>query len=127
MKQWHDDFGHIDPAAREHLEKSGLVVVTDTTAAFEMHCTVCKECKSEAHSYGCAGRSPKAPSQVEHTDVEGPFHADDTGMTYLQVFVDEASRRKHAVGLKTRDAAPGATEVYADVNVVERGASNASA
>ena len=35
-------------------------------------------------------------------------------MKYFQVFVDEASRDKHVVGLKTRDAATDATGVYID-------------
>ncbi|CAM9556873.1 unnamed protein product [Sphacelaria rigidula] len=82
--------------------------------ASEMRCSVCKECKSEALSYGRGGRSPRAPGEVVHIDLEGPFHANVTGMKYFQVFVDETSRGKHVVGLKTRDVATVATGAYID-------------
>ena len=104
--------GHIDPAAIKHLEKRGLIEVTDTTVASDMRCAVCRECKSQALSYGRGGRSPKVSGQVIHTDLEGPFHPDVTGMKYFQVFVDEASRDKRVAGLKTRDAAVDATANY---------------
>ncbi|CAM9872319.1 unnamed protein product, partial [Sphacelaria rigidula] len=114
LNEWHNTLGHIDPAATKHLEKRGLIDITDTTVASEMRCSVCKERKSEALSYGRGGRSPKAPGEVVHTDLEGPSHVDVTGMKYFQVFVDEASRDKHVVGLKTRDAATEATGAYID-------------
>ena len=101
--------GHIDPAAIKHLEKRGLIEVTDTTVASDMRCAVCRECKSQALSYGRGDRSPKAPREVIHTDLEGPFHPGVTGMKYFQVFVDEASPDKRVAGLKTRDAATDAT------------------
>ncbi|CAN0016909.1 unnamed protein product, partial [Sphacelaria rigidula] len=114
LKEWHDTSGHIDPSNMKHLDKRGLIDITDTTVASEMRCSVCKECKSETLSYGRGGRSPEAPDKVVHTDLEAPFHADVTGMKYLQVAVDEASRDKHAVGLKTRDAITDATGTYID-------------
>ncbi|CAM9581103.1 unnamed protein product [Sphacelaria rigidula] len=114
LKEWHDPLGHIDPAATKHLEKRGLIDVTDTTVASEMRCSVCKEFKSEALRYGRRDRSPKAPGEVVHTDPEGPFHADVTGMKYFKVFVDKVSRDKHVAGLKTRDAATDATRAYID-------------
>ncbi|CAM9753310.1 unnamed protein product, partial [Sphacelaria rigidula] len=77
-----------------------------------MRCSVCKECKSEALSYGRGGRSPEAPLEVVHTDLEGPFNADITGMKFLQIFVGEASRNKNVVELKTRDAATDPTGAY---------------
>ena len=40
LKQWHDTLGHIDPAAIKHLEKRGLVNITDTTVASDMRCSV---------------------------------------------------------------------------------------
>ncbi|CAM9360459.1 unnamed protein product, partial [Sphacelaria rigidula] len=83
---WHDTLGHIDPAAIKHLEERGLIDVTDTTVAYEMRCSVCKECKPEALSYGRGGRSPKAPGEVVQTDLEGPFHTGVTDMEYFQFF-----------------------------------------
>ncbi|CAN0497107.1 unnamed protein product [Discosporangium mesarthrocarpum] len=79
-----------------------------------MRCAVCKECKSEALSYGRRGRSPKTIGEVVHTDLKGPFTPDVTGMKYFQVFVDEASRDKRVIGLKRRDAATDATASYID-------------
>ena len=79
-----------------------------------MRCSVGKECQSEALSYGRGGKSLKVPGDVVRTDLEGPSHADVTGMKYFQVFVDEASRDKYVVGLKIRDAAIDATGVYID-------------
>ncbi|CAM9595221.1 unnamed protein product [Sphacelaria rigidula] len=79
-----------------------------------MRCGVCKECKSEALSYGRGSRSPKAPREIVHTGLQGPFHADTTGMKHFYVFVDEVSRDKHAVGLNTRDAATDDTGAYID-------------
>ncbi|CAM9301783.1 unnamed protein product, partial [Sphacelaria rigidula] len=119
LKEWHDTLGHIDLAARKHLDKRGRIDVTDTTVASEMRCSVCKECKSETLSYGRGGRSSKAPGEVVHTDLEGHFHADVTGMKYFQVFVDEASRDKHVAGLEKRDAANDATGAYIDEMIRE--------
>ncbi|CAN0444337.1 unnamed protein product, partial [Discosporangium mesarthrocarpum] len=79
-----------------------------------MRCAVCKECKSEALSYGPGGRSPKTIGEVVHTDLEEPFTPDVTWMKYVQVFVDEGSRDKRVIGLKTRDAATDATASYLD-------------
>ena len=114
LKEWHEILGHIDPSAIKYLEKRGLIDITDTTVASEMRCSVCRECKSQALSYARGGRSPKTPGEVIHTDLEGPFHPDVTGMKYFQVFVDEATRDKRVVGLKTRDAATDATANYID-------------
>ncbi|CAN0458939.1 unnamed protein product [Discosporangium mesarthrocarpum] len=79
-----------------------------------MQCSVCKECKAEALSYGRGGRSPKTIGEVVYTDLEGPFNADVTGMRYFQVFVDEVSRDKRVFGLKTKDTAAAATTAYLD-------------
>ena len=114
LKQWHDTLGHIDPAAIKHPEKRGLVNITDTTVASDMRCSVCRECKSQALSYGRGGRSPKMPGEIIHTDLEGPFHPDITGMKYFQVFVDEATRDKRVRGSKTKDSATDATGHYID-------------
>ncbi|CAM9615475.1 unnamed protein product, partial [Choristocarpus tenellus] len=58
------------------------------------------------------------------TDLEGPFDPDVMGMKYFQVFVDEASREKCVMGLRTKDAATAATAAYIDEmareGVVER-------
>lgn len=114
LKEWHDVLGHINPSAIKHLEKRGLINISDVTFASEMRGSVCKECMSEALSFGRGGTSPKTPGEVMHTDLEGPFRADVLGMKYFQVFVDEASTEKHVVGLKTRDAAVDATAAYID-------------
>ena len=45
LTQWHDTLGHIDPAAIKHLEKGGLIYVTDTIVASDMRCFACRECK----------------------------------------------------------------------------------
>ncbi|CAN0455718.1 unnamed protein product, partial [Discosporangium mesarthrocarpum] len=110
----HNILGHINPFAIKHVEKRGLIEITDATVASEMQCSVCKECKAEALSYGRGGRSPKTIGEVLHTDLEGPFNADVTGMRYFQVFMDEASRHKRVFGLKTKDAAAAATTAYLD-------------
>ncbi|CAN0496069.1 unnamed protein product, partial [Discosporangium mesarthrocarpum] len=112
LRDWHNILGHINPFAIKHLEKRGLIDITDATVASEMQCSLCKECKAEALSYGRSGRSPKSIGEVVHTDLEGPFNADVTGMRYFQVFVDEASRHKRVFGLKTKDAAAAATTAY---------------
>ncbi|CAM9927869.1 unnamed protein product, partial [Choristocarpus tenellus] len=82
--------------------------------ASELHCKVCKECKSEALSYARGGHSPKTVGEVVHTDMQEPFNPDVTGMKYFQVFVDEASREKRVIGLRTKDAATAATAAYID-------------
>ena len=112
LKEWHEILGHIDPSAIKHLEKRGLINITDTTVASEMRYSVCRECKSQVLSYARGGRSPKPPREVIHTDLEGPFHPDVTGMKYFQMCVDEATRDRHIVGLKTRGTATGATTNY---------------
>ena len=66
LKDWHNVLGHIDPAAIKHIEKRGLIEVTDTTVASDMRCAVCRACKSQALSYGRGGRSPKAPRGHSH-------------------------------------------------------------
>lgn len=43
--------GHIDPAAIKHLEKGGLIEITDATVASEMKRLACRECKSQVLSY----------------------------------------------------------------------------
>lgn len=86
---------HIDPAATKHLEKRGLIEITDATVTSEIRCSICRECKkckSQVPSYGRGGRSPEQLSEVIDTDIEGPLKADVMGFKYFQVFVDEASR-----------------------------------
>ncbi|CAM9205458.1 unnamed protein product [Choristocarpus tenellus] len=46
--------------------------------------------------------------------MEGPFDTDVTGMKYFQVFMDEASREKRVIGLRSKDAATAATAAYID-------------
>ncbi|CAM9965350.1 unnamed protein product, partial [Choristocarpus tenellus] len=75
--------------------------------------------KSEALSYARGGCSPKTVGEVVHTELEGPFNPDVTGMKYFQVFVDEASREKRVIGLRTKDAATMATAAYIDEMVRE--------
>ena len=106
--------GHIDPSAIKHLKKRGLINITDTTVESEMRCSVCREFKSQALSYARSGRSPKPPGEVIYTDLEGPFHLDVTGMKYFPVFVDETTRDKRIVGLRTRYPATDATAYYID-------------
>ncbi|CAM9476000.1 unnamed protein product, partial [Choristocarpus tenellus] len=114
LKDWHNILGHINPSAIKHLEKRGLLEITDATVASELQCETCKECKSEALSYQRGGRTPKQPGEVVHTDLAGPFKADITGHQYFQVFVDESSRDKRVYGLKTKNAATDATAAYID-------------
>ncbi|CAN0439419.1 unnamed protein product [Discosporangium mesarthrocarpum] len=114
LRDWHNILVHINPFAIKHLEKRGLIEITDAKVASEMQCSVCKECKAEALSYGRGGRSPKRIGEVVHTDLEGPFNADVTGMRYFLVFVDEASRHKRVFELTTKDAAAAATTAYLD-------------
>ncbi|CAN0497636.1 unnamed protein product, partial [Discosporangium mesarthrocarpum] len=52
LRDWHDILRHINPTAIKHLEKRGLINITDSTVGSEMRCAVCKECKSEALRYG---------------------------------------------------------------------------
>ena len=109
LKKWHDILGYIDPAATKHSEKRGLIQVCVATVATDMRRTVCRECKTQALSYGRGGRSPKPSGEVIHTDLEGPFHRDVTVIKYFQVFVDEATRDKRIRRRKARDATAGAT------------------
>ncbi|CAM9478395.1 unnamed protein product, partial [Choristocarpus tenellus] len=111
-KGWDNILGHINPAAIKHLEKRGLLEITDATVASELQCETCKECKSDALSYQRGGRTPKQPGEVVHTDLAGPAKADITGHQYFQVFVDESSRDKRVYGLKTKNAATDATAAY---------------
>ncbi|CAN0062222.1 unnamed protein product, partial [Choristocarpus tenellus] len=106
---WHNILGHINPSAIKHLEKRGLLEITDATVASELQCETCKECKSETLSYQRGGRTPKQPGEVVHTDLAVPFKANITGHHYFQVFVDESSRDKRVYGLKTKNAATDAT------------------
>jgi len=115
LLQWHTVLGHLHPAAIKHLEKRGLIEVSDATTVAEFTCNTCKECKSEALSYGRGGRMPKTqPGELVHTDIEGPFKPDVNGFKYFQVFVDEATRDKRVIGLRTKDAAIAATKSYLD-------------
>ena len=98
----------------KHLEKRGVIEITDATVPSEMKCSVCRECKSQSKSYGRGGRSPKTLGEVLHTDIEGPFKPDVMDNRYFQVFVDEASRDKRVRGLTTRDAAVDATADLVD-------------
>ncbi|CAN0051008.1 unnamed protein product, partial [Choristocarpus tenellus] len=106
LKDWHNILGHINPSAIKHLEKRGLLEITDATVASELQCETCKECKSEALSYQRGGRTPKQPGEVVHTDWRDH--------QYFQVFVDESSRDKRVYGLKTKNAATDATAAYID-------------
>ncbi len=115
LLQWHTVLGHLHPAAIKHLEKRGLIEISDATTVSDFHCSTCKECKSEALSFARGGRTPKVePGEVVHTDLEGPFKTDVNGFKYFQIFVDEATRDKRVVGLRTKDAAVAATKSYLD-------------
>lgn len=107
-KHWHNTLRYMDLTTIKNLDKCELIDVTDTKVVSEIRCNVCKKFTSEALIYGRGGRSPKAPSAV-HTDLEGRFRADVTGMKYFQFLVDEASRDKCVVRLETPDAATDAT------------------
>lgn len=71
LRQWHDTFRHIDPAAIKHLEKYEPIDVTDTTVASEMCCRVSKKGVPGSARHGGGGRTPEAPGEVVHTDLEG--------------------------------------------------------
>jgi hypothetical protein len=115
LLQWHTVLGHLHPAAIKHLEKRGLIEISDAATISDFTCNTCKECKSEALSYARGGRIPKAqPGELVHTDLEGPFKPDVNGFKYFQIFVDEATRDKRVIGLKTKDAAVDATKSYLD-------------
>lgn len=102
------------PGCGKHLEKRGLINVTDTAVASEMDCGLCRGYESKVLSFGRGSRSPKAPGEVAHTDLGGSIHADVMGTKYLQIFVDETIRDKHVVVLKTRDALASTTRAYID-------------
>ncbi|CAM9397444.1 unnamed protein product, partial [Choristocarpus tenellus] len=106
--------GHLNPFVIKYLEKRGLLDISDTTVASELLCKACKECKSEALIYARGGRSAKTVGEVVHTDMEGTFDPDVTGMKYFQLFVDEASREKRVIGLRTKDATTATTAAYID-------------
>ena len=40
LEEWHHIFGYIDPAAIKHLEKGGIIQVSDTTVTTAMRCSV---------------------------------------------------------------------------------------
>lgn len=50
--------------------------------------------------------------KVVHTDIEGPFRADLSGIRYFHIFVDEVSGDRRVVALKIRDGAAEATGYY---------------
>ena len=115
LLEWHTVLGHLHPAAIKHLEKRGLIEISDAATVADFTCNTCKECKSEALSFARGGRTPKMqPGEVVHTDLEGPFKPDVNGFKYFQIFVDEATRDKRVVGLRTKDAAVAATKSYLD-------------
>jgi Reverse transcriptase (RNA-dependent DNA polymerase) len=115
LLQWHTVLGHLHPAAIKYLEKRGLIEVSDAATVADFTCNTCKECKSEALSFARGGRAPKVePGEIVHTDLEGPFKTDVNGFKYFQIFVDEATRDKRVVGLRTKDAAVAATKSYLD-------------
>ena len=104
LLQWHTVLGHLHPAAIKHLEKRGLIEISDATTVANFHCSTCKECKSEALSYARGGRTPKTQSgELVHTDLEGPFKP-DVGMvsSTFRSLSDEATRDKRVIGLRTR-------------------------
>ncbi|CAM9213967.1 unnamed protein product, partial [Discosporangium mesarthrocarpum] len=111
---WHNILGNVNPKAIKHLGRQGLLEIQDTETTSSLRGTTCKECKSEALSYGRGVRSPKLVGEVVHTDIAGSFAQDLNGIKYVQVFVDEASRDKRVYGLKTKDAATSATKAYLD-------------
>ena len=114
LQDWHNVLGHMNPGAIKHLEKRGLIEISDATVASDMKCSTCRESKSEALSYARGGRSPKTVGEVVHTDIEGPFRPDVNGMKYFIVFVEEASRDKRVIALKSRDNAVDAASHYLD-------------
>lgn len=69
-----------------------------------------RESKSGACSYERGGTTPKMLGEVVHTDIEGSFRLDVNGIIYFLVSVDETSREKVVVALRTRDAAIEATD-----------------
>lgn len=103
---------HINPTAIEHLEKRGLIDVTDATIASKMPYGELKECESEASCYGCGGGSSKFFDKGVHTCIEGSFHSDVPGMAYFQLVKNEAGRDEHRAGLTTRSATTDATAAY---------------
>lgn len=75
LKESHYILGHIDPGAVKHLEKRGLIDKADITVASEMRYAVFCECESQGLSYG----------RAIHTELEGPFYTDVSGIEYSQV------------------------------------------
>ncbi|CAM9813240.1 unnamed protein product [Choristocarpus tenellus] len=114
LKDWHNILGHINSSTIKHLEKRGLLEITDATVVSDLQCETCKEYKSEALSYQRGGRTPKQPGEVVHTNLAGPFKVDITGHQYFQVYVDESNRDKRVYGLKTNNTATDATAAYID-------------
>lgn len=96
----------------KHLEKRGLIEISDSTVASEMRLSACRESKSEVQSDGRRGRSPKTPGEVVHTDTEKLFRAYYDGMRYFLIYVDEASRHERIVALTTHDAGVKDTGFY---------------
>ena len=95
LLDWHNVLGHLNPSAIKHLEKRGLIEITDSTTIADFKCNTCKECKSEALSFPRGGRTPKLqPGEKVHTDIAGPFKEDVYGNKWFQIFVDEATRDK---------------------------------
>lgn len=102
LDKWHDVLGYINCAAMNHLEKPGLMRITDTTVVSEIRCTVYQERKSEVLSYGLHRETPRTLGEAVHSDLEGHCHADVTSMVHFQIFVDETSRDKDVVGIKRK-------------------------
>lgn len=76
--------GCINRVPIKHLEKREVVDVTYATVASGMCCSVCKERKSEALSYGRGCWSPKTSGEAVHTVLGVPFRAGVIDMKYFQ-------------------------------------------
>ena len=116
LKEWHDILGCIDPAAIKPLQKRGPIQVSDTTLGTNHGHAVHSVPRMQISSSLLRKRrsNSETPGEVIHTEPEGLFHPDVTGIKYFQVSVDETTRGKRIRGLKTRDAAADATAHYID-------------
>lgn len=94
-----------------HLENKEPIVMKDATVASAKGRSICKESQTQTPSYGSGGRNPKELGEV-YTDLKCQLKAIVNGRKYIQLFVDEASRDKRFIGLKTRDVVTEASAHY---------------
>ncbi|CAA7046908.1 unnamed protein product [Microthlaspi erraticum] len=88
---WHQRLGHPFPAKLQHL--SGILHLHKAASSVSPHCSICPLAKQKRLSFPSNSRLSKAPFDLVHLDVWGPFSVESIeGYKYFLTIVDDCSR-----------------------------------